>query len=181
MLLPSLTLGEPIMRTARHENTTLRVVVMVMTACVCCASLAQGTSDRDTKEISAYKLTDAALAKYQKATTSLASIPAQPGECSDSDDSSNGQSLDQQVAKMNANPAVRSAIQSAGMTTREYLLFSWSMFQAGMAAWALNQPGAKPQPDLSMDNVAFYRKHEAALKQLGEQGKSRCGDDARDE
>lgn len=167
------------MRTAAHKNVTLRIAAMLIAACACCASIAQG--DPDTKEVSAYKLTDAALAKYQKATTSLASIPAQPGECSDSADASNGESLDQQVAKMNANPAVRSAIQSAGMTTREYVLFSWSMFQAGMQAWALTQPGAKPQPGVSTDNVAFYRKHEAALKQLGEQGKSRCGEDPRDE
>jgi hypothetical protein len=57
------------------------------------------------------------------------------------------------------------------MTTREYTVFSWSVAQNGMAAWALSQPGAKPTPGISMANVNFYRKHEAAIKKLGEEMK----------
>ena len=58
------------------------------------------------------------------------------------------------------------------MTTREYVVFSWSLVQNGVAAWALTQPGAKPTPDISMANVNFYRKHEAAIKKLSEETKS---------
>jgi hypothetical protein len=69
---------------------------------------------------------------------------------------------------MDGVPGVKSALKGAGMTSREYLLFSWSVFQNGMAAWALDQPGGKLPPGVKMANVNFYRAHEAELKRLGE-------------
>ena len=75
-----------------------------------------------------------------------------------------------------AEPAMRE-LAAAGMTTREYLLFTWSVFQNGMAAWAVSQPGGKLPPGASMANVNFYRKHEAALKQLGPSAPDDCADD----
>jgi len=69
---------------------------------------------------------------------------------------------------MDGVPEVKSALKSAGMTSREYLVFSWSVFQNGMAAWTLEQPGGKLPPGVKMANVTFYRAHEAELKKLGE-------------
>ena len=71
------------------------------------------------------------------------------------------------AAKLNAHPGVKAAIQSAGMTTREYLLFSWSIVHNGMAAWALSQPGGKLPPGTSKANVDFYNRHAAELAALG--------------
>ena len=51
-------------------------------------------------------------------------------------------------------------------------MFTWSVFQNGMAAWALDQPGGKPSPGVSMANVDFYRQHEAEFKKLGKSGTS---------
>lgn len=66
---------------------------------------------------------------------------------------------------------MQSALKAAGMTSREYLVFSFSVFQNGMAAWALAQPGGKLPPGVKMANVNFYRAHEAELTKLGEQNK----------
>jgi hypothetical protein len=127
-------------------------------------SLAQGSSDRDTREISAYVLSDAALAKYERASANLGNLAKQvTANCEDSDGPA---SLDASVARMNAIPGAQAAIQSAGMTTREYLVFSFSVFQSGLAAWALDQPGGKLPPGVSKANVDFYRSHEQALQKL---------------
>ncbi len=135
------------------------------------------TSDKDVREISSYVLTEAGLAKFADATQKLAAIP---GACTgQDDDGSDSQSLDQMTAKLNAVPGAQAAIQSAGMTTREYVVFMWSMLQNGMAAWALSQPGGKLPPGTSQANVDFYKKHEAQMAALGENDP--CDDDAGDE
>jgi len=127
--------------------------------------------DRDTQEVQAYVLTDAGLAKYTQATKKLAALSGGSDECGDDDEGS--QSLDAMTAKLNANPAAKSAIASAGMTTREYVVFTWSLMQNGLAAWAVSQPGGKLPAGVSKANVDFYKKNEAAVQQL--QG---AGDDA---
>ncbi len=130
--------------------------------------------DADTREVQAYVLTEAALAKYVQATRNLAAkAHGVPGDCDDDSESqSQSQSISQTVAKMNAVPGVRAAIQNAGMTTREYIVFSWSVLQNGMIAWALDQPGGKLPPGASMANVNFYRKHAAEIQRLAELNQS---------
>jgi len=67
------------------------------------------------------------------------------------------------------------------MTAREYLVFSFSLFQSGVAAWALSQPGGTLPPGVSKANVDFYRAHEQALKKLAPQQDSDSCDDRDDE
>ena len=138
-------------------------------------SVAQGFADRDAREISSYALTEAALAKFTQATSNLGALSkTATASC---DDEGSGASLDANVARINGVPGAQAAIQSAGMTTREFVVFTWSLFQTGMAAWALDQPGGTLPPGVSKANVDFYRTHEQALKQLGtEQDSDPCSD-----
>lgn len=138
--------------------------------------------DADTREISAYKLTDAGLAKFGNATRRLdEAVQRSPDLCDDraSDDGDDAKTLDQLVAKLDADPRIRQAIQSAGMSTREYAVFSFAAMQAGMAAWALDQPGGKLAPGIAMDNVNFYRRNAATLTKIGEE--SNAADSCEDE
>ncbi len=143
-------------------------------------SVAQGSPDRDAREISSYALTDAALAKFTRATANLGDLSKTVfGNC---DDDEGAGSLDENVAHINAIPGAQAAIQSAGMTTREYIVFTWSLFQTGMAAWALEQPGGTLPPGVSKANVDFYRAHEQALNQLEtERGSDPCSDSDEEE
>jgi hypothetical protein len=145
-------------------------------------ALSQAQVDRDTQEINSYVLTDAGLTRYTKAIQALGPIAKKASsDCDESDDGDDGspKSLDQLAAKINAVPGAKVALQSAGMTTREYLVFSMSIFQTGFAAWGLTQPGGKLPPGVLMANVNFYRKNEAALTKLGEATQSDdCGDDS---
>jgi hypothetical protein len=148
------------------------------------ATWSDGTSDAS--EISGFKLTEAGLAKYLQATSNLGSLAQQlPGNCDEDEDDSESDdagSIDDTVARFNALPGVKAAIQSAGMTTREYVVFTWSIFQSALAAWALDQPGGKLPADVSMDNVTFYRQHEAALAKLRESSRDAgCNEDDRED
>ncbi len=138
-------------------------------------SVAQEFPDRDAREISSYALNETALAKYTRATSNLGTLSkAATASC---DDEGDANSLDAFVARINGVPGAQAAIQSAGMTTREFVVFTWSLFQTGMAAWALEQPGGTLPPGASKANVDFYRAHEQALQQLGpQQGSDPCSD-----
>lgn len=144
------------------------------------ASSAQGFQDRDAKEISSYALTEAGLLKYTQAAKNLGALTKKiPSNCAEGDEA---KSLNDFVVRFNAIPGVQRAVQSAGMTTREYVVFMFSLFQNGMAAWALDQPGGKLAPGISKANVDFYKKHETALKKVqGPKESDDCDDDRRDD
>lgn len=156
----------------------LRGLFAVLTLALMLPAPSQAQVDRDTQEINSYVLTDAGLARYSKAIAALGSIAKKmSGDCEDDDDG-DAQSIDQIVAKLNAKPGVKAALQSAGMTPREYIVFSMSVFQAGFASWGLSQAGGKLPPGVSMANVNFYRKNEAATAKLAKSAESDdCGDE----
>jgi hypothetical protein len=167
-------------------NQISRALFAVTALALMLPALSQAQPDRDTQEINNYVLTDAGLARYTKAAQALGSMAkSMPSDCDDSDDGDgdgNSKSLDQAAASFSAVPGVKAAIQSAGMTPREFSVFTWSMFQTGTADWMLAQPGGKLSPGTSMANVNFYRKNEAAFKKLGEiTGSDDCGDEEEEE
>jgi hypothetical protein len=151
------------------------MLVTAMATLVSVPVAAQAGGDRDTDEISRYKLTEAGLVRYTEATRNLGSLAKGKSDscASDGEDdvAETGASLDAAVARLESIDGARPAIQSAGMTTREYVVFSWSVLQSGLASWALEQPGGKLPAGVSMDNVSFYRKHETALRKLSEDSK----------
>ena len=163
------------MHTSRHYS---RILPAIAAFALMVPAFAQAQVDHDTQEISSYVLTDAGLARYTKAAQALGALRKQVSADCDDDDDSNPKSLDQMVAKFNSVPGAKTALQGTGMTTREYIVFSMSIFQTGMASWALSQPGGKLPPGVSMANVNFYRKNEASMSKLGVASDSDdCDDD----
>ena len=105
---------------------------------------AQNPADRDAKEIADYRPTEPALAKYKQAVHKLQPLIAQlPQDCERENGST---SLKDMATRMDAIPGVKSALKAAGMTSRKYLVFTWSVFQSGMAVLAVQQPGGKLPP-----------------------------------
>lgn len=128
------------------------------------ASHAQNMADADTREIMAYQLTEPGLGKYLQATRNLKGLPID-----DCDEDSDVRSLSEAVVKIDSAPGAKAAVQSAGMTTREYVVFAFSLIQNGMAVWALDQPGGKLPPGVSQANVDFFRTHAADMEEMGEE------------
>jgi hypothetical protein len=157
--------------TARHRLATALAATLAFALGAAGPAFAQGG---DAQEVSRYVLTESGLAKFTQATRNIAAVP---GACErEDDDSEDLKNIDQMVAKMNSVPGIQAAIQSAGMTTREYVLFMFSMMQNGLAAWAVSQPGGKLPPGISQANVDFYKRHETAMAELGKDDP--CGDNA---
>jgi len=156
----------------------VRGLLALLTLALMLPAPLQAQVDHDTQEINSYVLTDAGLARYTKAMQAIGAIAKKnSSDCDDSEDDS-PKSLDQLVAAINARPGAKAALQSAGMTPREYIVFSMSVFQTGFASWGLSQPGGKLPPGVSMANVNFYRKNEAAMAKLAKSAESDdCGDE----
>lgn len=141
-------------------------LMLVFASLLPATAFAQGAPDPDTREINTYVLTEAALAKYSQASRNLGALPKlASGNCDDDDEGAG--SISKSVARIDAIAGAKAAIRSAGMTTREYIVFGMSVFQAGLSAWALTQPGGKLPPGVSRANVDFYRTHQTAINAVG--------------
>jgi len=80
------------------------------------------------------------------------------------------------AAFYDAQPPFRQALARAGLTSREYVTFMLTLFQAGMAAWLVEQHGwDKLPPEIARENVVFYQRHKAQLDSLTAELKEREG------
>jgi len=122
-------------------------------------------ADADMQAVRAYVLTEGALAKYAQATRALQGVRLV--DCDD-DDEDDVTTLAAAAAKIDAVPAAKAALQTAGMTDREYVLFAFSMLDANFASYALQTPGGKLPAGVNMANVEFVRKHADELRSLAE-------------
>lgn len=134
--------------------------------------------DRDTQEINRYVLTEATLAKYANAIENLRPLASQVIACEDSE---GVESIQAMVTRIDSNPAAREAMQSAGLKTREYVVFGLAAFRAGMAAWALEQPGGKLPPGFQKKNVDFYNANKAAMEAIRPLDEGACDEYADEE
>ena len=80
------------------------------------------------------------------------------------------ETIDEQVAKLEAAPALRAAVEDAGLTPREHVVASWVLFQAGMAQGVIDG-GARPEAVLAgirihPENVEFFRAHREQIARL---------------
>lgn len=150
-----------------HGAMLVAITIVLLTPIV---TIAQDDSDSDTREVMSYQLTEQGLASYMQASRNLVPLANElSGDCDDDEDT---QSLDDVVARFDEIAGVREAIESAGITTREYIVFSWSLLHTGLASWSINQPGGSLPEGASMANVNFYREHETEIKKLASQNKA---------
>jgi len=128
---------------------------------------AQGrAADADEREIAAYRLSEGTLAKFIRASRAMAALqkPA-PSETAEDDESGDDNTSIADIAAMyDTIPPARRAITGAGLTTREYVVFTFALFQAGMGAFLVEQAGwDKLPPEIARENVLFYQRHKAQM------------------
>jgi hypothetical protein len=141
-------------------------LVSMLAAAIACMALtpvaqAQKLPDADASEVAAYTLTEAAFAKYVAATHNLRGIKIE-----DCDDDTGPKNITQTAARIDAVPGAKAAVQSAGLTSREYVVFTFSLMQNGIASHLMDRPGAKLPAGTNPANVEFFRKHSAAMEQF---------------
>ncbi|HEX9705077.1 MAG TPA: hypothetical protein VGA20_07510 [Gemmatimonadales bacterium] len=138
-------------------------------------------SDEDL--LSRYRLTENAYAKYVQASRNM--IAAWKADSTafkdeeEEEDEGDDPTIADLAAQYDGHPATKRAITSAGMTTREFVTFTFSLFQAAAAAWLVKQrqgkldnlPAGTPR-----ENVLFYQQHEAELQRLTEEMQAILGE-----
>lgn len=127
-----------------------------------------------TEEVSNYRLTTAGMQKFVTATQALHELEDEDLQVTerfenlDEDDVD----LDQIAAAFDSEPRVKSAINGAGITSREYVTFMFSMIQTMITAAMLEMGGenalAQMENSVLKQNVQFYREHEAEFEAMGE-------------
>ena len=136
------------------------------------AARADSLPEADAQEVRAYALSDAVLAKYVKATRKLSAIPL---DCDAGD--SGISSLDDAAAKIDRMPGAKAVMKSAGITSREYVVFAFALIENAYAAYSLDQPGGKLPPGTSMANVEFLRRNSGVIERLANETQmAECAD-----
>lgn len=161
-------------RGAAFVACTLGVLFM-LTGARTLRAQAGGPPAADMQAIQNYHLTDAGLTKFMQATRNIAHVAMQHPEIAKSEEGNNAKTLADMEAVYNRHPEVKQAITSAGMSSREYILFSMAVFQAGMAAGMQEQMGGKLPDGVSAANVEFFKKHEAEMKKFGDEMQKMSG------
>lgn len=125
------------------------------------AARAETLPEADAREVRAYTFTADALTRYVDATRKLSAIPLECGA-----PEPDIASLTEAAARIDAVPGGKAAVRSAGLTSREYVVFAFALIENAFAAYALEQPGGKLPPGISMANVEFLRAHAGVLERL---------------
>lgn len=117
------------------------------------------SQDADAATLAEYRLTDEGLAKFSQATRNLgAAVAADPGLEERMDKKSQDDATIAETAAIyESEPAVRKAVEDADMTSSEYVTFVYSLAQAAMGAWTMQQYGEDKLPaGTPRENVDFY-------------------------
>lgn len=158
----------------RTAGRWLYGIALAVLAIVGLAPARAAAQDADAREVSAYRLTEATLAKFIRASRAMAAVATTMRDTADDDEDDDGDEDDDDdtsIASITAfydtTPAARRAITGAGLSTREFVVFTFALLQAGMGAWLVEQQGwSKLPPDFARANVEFYQRHKALLDSL---------------
>lgn len=130
-------------------------------------------NDADLRELSRYELTMSDFRKYAAATASLAKHVKTQDEYADEelvDDVADAESLDDMAARIGRTPETRKAIESSGLTVRQYMVISMALLQATFAQYAVDQGAdpAKVAKDAGVNpaNLEFVKEHRAEIEKL---------------
>ena len=140
------------------------------------AAEAGPSTDDQLKDIQNYRLTMDKYDKYLAAQKNIAvkakALSQAEREAMEAQNQSDGdanQSLEAMTSKIESVPIMKSAIQEAGLSSREFVLLTMSILQSGMAAGVLKMRPNENQDSLiramqaNPENVKFMQDNEAAI------------------
>ena len=127
-----------------------------------------------TDEVSNYRLTSAGLQKFLAATQALHQLEEADLEVAEQFENLDEDEVDlaQIAAAFDSEPQIKNAINGAGMTSREYLTFMFSMIQTMFTAAMLEMGGenalAQMENSVLKQNVQFFLEHKEEFEAMGE-------------
>jgi hypothetical protein len=122
-------------------------------------------------EVGAYRLSDEGLGRFRQAIQNL--VTAIEADPSIHHRGAEADGFEKTIAFLEQEPAVGSALASAGMPAREYVLFSMAFIQAGVVmhmADAMGESSLEELPEtVSRENVAYFRANRERLEGVAEE------------
>jgi hypothetical protein len=150
-------------------------------AALCAADVQAGTPAKDAAdpgaaEIAAYRLSVAALHKVEKAIKGFEAIVAanpplgEKLERLELTDPKDGGPLilEKAVAQIASIPEFKKALASAGMTPREYVVFSFALLSATLADFGVSRGGklSSDSPPALAENVKWLKVNRAEFERV---------------
>jgi hypothetical protein len=153
-----------------------RLFALAFLFCGAGGAFAQGA---DMEMLAEYRLTDEGLANFAQASRNIAAAVKADPSLEDSVDVSDDATIAELADLYDSYPAVRNAIESADMTSTEYVTFLYSMIQAGMAAWMVEEYGQTEVPDgTPQENVDYYLANKDKFAALSQELQTSAGEEA---
>jgi hypothetical protein len=128
----------------------------------------------DDPALTNYRLTSANLTRFIAATQALNGLDGEDFDLEDQFDMENPESisLNNIATAFESEPRIRGAINGAGMSSRDYVTFLFSMMQAMFASIAVQMGGDEALNDMPngvlKDNVRFFMEHQEEFEALDE-------------
>lgn len=132
------------------------------------ADQSTGADLLDDAALARFRLTTTNVARATEATRNLARLsdadPQLAKRLSDDEGLNDAKSIQQMADRLAAVPQVRRAIESAGISTRDYVLVLFTYTQVAVASVYAQQGRMDKLPaNISKDNVAFAAAHRAEM------------------
>jgi hypothetical protein len=138
--------------------------------CIGAQAANPGTDDDpDLQRVAHFRLDDRVVTQYIRAQKMLMQAVKAHPELQDQEDPSDAKTLDETIARLDKQPALRAALASAGMSTTDYVLCSFALMQSGIYAWGVQMDGktwAKIPPGIPTENTKWVIAHKAELDKL---------------
>jgi hypothetical protein len=122
--------------------------------------------------IASYRLTSASLNQFVAATNALKGLEDEDIDIEDRIDMDDPENVDlnEIAAAFDSEPRIKSAINGAGMSSREYLTFMFAMIQAMFGSVMVQMGGEQALNDMPAgvlkDNIRFFTENQAAFEAL---------------
>lgn len=121
-----------------------------------------------------YRLTSANLTKFLAATQALEALEGENFDLEDQFDTDNPENLNINdiAAAFDSEPRIKSAINGAGLSSREFVTFLFSMMQAMFGSIAVQMGGEDALDDMPngvlKSNIQFFLANQEAFEALGD-------------
>ena len=148
------------------------VVLLALGLVFCFGSRATSGTDKQEilRELAAFRLSMDKLSKAAqagRALESLSEIDSSLKGVAQFDKDKGSQAIAEAVGRIDAHPEARTAIQSAGLSTRDYVLTMYCFVQSTQALLVREDKGRKQYPPgASEENVVFVRNHLKEINRL---------------
>jgi hypothetical protein len=149
-----------------------RVLSLSLMLSLVCIPLLYADVNADLKEVRSYQLTEKKLDQFAQALRNMADAVDKNPELKKEDNSLGANaSINDMVAAFDKIPPIKNSVESAGMSTREFVLFQMALMSAAMGHYLVQQ-GQKLPSEFSAEHAKFYKEHEEKFKALEKEWKA---------